>query len=154
MTLVRKILMIAIPPAILFLIVAGLRFLAEALNLPSPIPRLFSVSVAVILSSVYVGLIAHRRGFDRVWGIIPTMVVISLLAQVAIVTVEGLLASTAHTNNYFNGKVETIDWHHALVHLTFIGLGEGLLLSIPAVIIYFIVRRNSETPEPAKRKRR
>ena len=153
MSLVRKILMIAIPPAILFVIVAGLRFLAEALNLPSPIPRLFSVSVAVILSSIYVGLIAHRRGFDRAWGIVPTMLVISLLAQVAIVTVEGLLASTTHTNNYFNGKVESIDWHHALVHLTLIGLGEGLLLSIPALIIYVIVKRNSVVAVPTKQKR-
>src|SRR5215471_19358998 len=125
MTLVRKILMIAIPPAILFVIVAGLRFLAEALKLPSPVPRLFSVSVAVILSSLYVGLIAHRRGFDRAWGIIPTMLLISLLAQVAIVTVEGLLASMIRTSNHFNGKTESIDWNHALVHLTFIGLGEG-----------------------------
>src|SRR5260221_13195544 len=101
MSLLRKILIIAIPPAILFLIVAGLRFLTEAIKLPNPIPRLFSVSVAVILSSLYVGLIAHRRGFDRAWGIVPTMLVISLLAQVAIVTVEGLLASIAGTNNYF-----------------------------------------------------
>ena len=143
MSLLRKILMIAMPPAILFIIVAGLRFLAEALKLPGPIPRLFSVSVAVIISSLYVGLIAHRRGFDRAWGIIPTMLLISLLAQVAIVTIEGLLASLIGTNNYFNGKVETLDWHHAVVHLTIIGIGEGLLLSIPALIIYVIVKRNS-----------
>ena len=141
----RKILTIAIAPAILFIALAGFRFLAEAARLPNPVPRLFSVGVAVILSSIYVGLIAQRRGFGVAWGIIPTMLVISLLAQVAIVSVEGVLASLLGTANYFNGATPGVDWHHILIHLTFIAFGEGLLLSIPAVVIYFVVQRNAQT---------
>ncbi|HZS44515.1 MAG TPA: hypothetical protein VFC63_05390 [Blastocatellia bacterium] len=143
MSLIRKALILAIPPAILFVILAGLRFVAEAIKLPDPIPRIFSVGIAVILSSVYVGLVAHRRGLDRAWGVVPTMVLISLLAQVVVVAIEGILASVTGAANYFNGSSETLSWRHVLVHLTFIAIGEGLLLSIPALIIYFIVAKNS-----------
>src|SRR5581483_5612376 len=143
MSLIRKALILAIPPAILFVILAGLRFVAEAIKLPDPIPRIFSVGIAVILSSVYVGLVAHHRGLDRAWGVVPTMVLISLLAQVVVVAIEGILASVTGAANYFNGSSETLSWRHVLVHLTFIAIGEGLLLSIPALIIYFIVAKNS-----------
>ena len=137
-------LIVAIPPTVLFILLAGLRLVAEALYLPRPIPRLFSVSLAVILSSVYVGLIAHRRGVDRAWGVVPTMVIISLVAQVVIVSMQGVLASVLGTPSQFNGLTDRPEGQHILLHLLFIGLFMGLLLSIPALIIHLIVRRDDQ----------